>query len=158
MYTITKHGKRRLRERQNVITGNALLRSVVRKGKIVYEFKNSFFRYLMKKYRKNKNIRVYGNNIYIFTKNSKKLITTYSVPAKYLPLEKYEIEKEVFMKISTLIKLDGCLVQVKLNSGEMYEGIIRANPKGERTYVNLVVDDKIINIKGKQIYSWTLVA
>ena len=79
MYTITKHGKRRLRERQNVITGNALLRSVVRKGKIVYEFKNSFFRYLMKKYRKNKNIRVYGNNIYIFTKNSKKLITTYSV-------------------------------------------------------------------------------
>ena len=49
MYTITKHGKRRLRERQNVITGNALLRSVVRKGKIVYEFKNSFFRYLMKK-------------------------------------------------------------------------------------------------------------
>ena len=56
MYTITKHGKRRLRERQNVITGNALLRSVVRKGKIVYEFKNSFFFFFMTKYRNKKNI------------------------------------------------------------------------------------------------------
>ena len=45
MYTITKHGKRRLRERQNVITGNALLRSVVRKGKIIYEFKNTVMIY-----------------------------------------------------------------------------------------------------------------
>ena len=114
-------------------------------------FKNSFFRYLMKKYRKNKNIRVYGNNIYIFTRGSKKLITTYPVPEKYIPIKKYEIEKGVFIKISTLNNLDGNFVQLKMKSGKLCSGIVVASPREERTFIRLDVDGKIIKIFGNQI-------
>ena len=42
MYRVTKHGKKRIRERQNITTYPALLQVVKKKGKSIYYFKGIF--------------------------------------------------------------------------------------------------------------------
>ena len=152
MYRVTKHGKKRIRERQNITSYPALLQVVKKKGKSIYYFKGIFFKYLRFKSKNYKNIiKVYGSNIFIFTRSSKKLITTYPVPEKYIPIKDYEIGKGVFVKVSTLNNLDGNLVCLEMKSGEIYKGIVVANLKEERTFIKLNVDGKIIKIMGSDI-------
>ena len=151
---ITKHGKKRLRERQNIgANSGTLLRSVKLNAKSMYEYQGKFFQYLRSKYDKyNTTVKVHGDNVYIFSRGRKKLITTYPVPEKYLPTSDYKIENRVYTLISALIKLDGCNVQVNLLSGESYLGYIIGNKRNEHTYIKMDIGGgEIIKIWGKDI-------
>lgn len=85
---ITRHAKKRLRERSNIRKdyGNLIV-AVKKKGKTKHDYHGKFHDYLCSK---RANIKVYNETIYIFSKGKKKLITTYPVPSEYLPTSKYE--------------------------------------------------------------------
>lgn len=90
---ITKHARRRLRERSNIRKDyGCLIITVKRKGKTKNDYCGEFRNYL---HSKRANIKVYNETIYIFSKGKKKLITAYPVPSEYLPTSKYEEKEEV---------------------------------------------------------------
>ena len=85
---ITKHARRRLRERSNIRKDyGSLIVVVKKKGKTKHDYCGEFHNYLCSK---GANIKVYNETIYIFSKGKKKLITTYPVPSNFLPTSKYE--------------------------------------------------------------------
>ena len=88
---ITKHAKYRINGRiDNKIRKISLLRIVMRNGKTLNMYNDSFKQYLLSKC-KDKKLKVYNDNIYVISKNSKRLITVYHVPDKYCPTKQYEI-------------------------------------------------------------------
>lgn len=93
---ITKHGKSRVKQRTDTNhSSKALARIVSKNGKSKGMYQGRFHQFLVSKSAGGARVKVYQDNIYIFSKNTKKLITTYKVPEKYLPTEQYEISKEI---------------------------------------------------------------
>lgn len=89
---VTNHGKIRIKERVGNTRSNSLLRTVLDSGNSKYDYKDSFFHYLVsKENQKHAKIKVYKDNIYVLSKNTKRLVTTYPIPEKFLPINKYEI-------------------------------------------------------------------
>ena len=122
---ITLHGKVRMKERTDFsLTNSSMSKVIYMKGKSSSFYKGAFYKYLFSKSNNNVKVKVYKNNIYIFTKNKKKLITTYPVPEKYLPLEKYERSDKIIGLISKI----GCYankpVVIKLKTNEELRGYI----------------------------------
>lgn len=92
MRKITKHGKIRIKERiQTNFSEQSLISIVFKNGLSKERYIGEFHDYLLKKCQKGATIKVYKQNIYVFTKNSKTLLTTYPIPEKFLPSSKYEI-------------------------------------------------------------------
>ena len=87
----TSHSKQRLRERQNIGNKNQrekLIHKVKHYGLVPENFIDEFKDYLTKKYRRpNTQVKVYEDFIYII--RNKKLITSYKVPDRYLPIKKW---------------------------------------------------------------------
>ncbi len=95
---LTYHGRHRVSERVTRVQNKvSLVGRASRLGKTKNMYFGKFHQYLDSK-SKNGKIKVYQEYIYILTKNSRKLITVYPVPRKYLPTEQYEITKELYTK------------------------------------------------------------
>jgi len=149
-YRITKHGKRRIAERTNFnYKGNYLTRIVSRNGKSKGMYQGAFHQYLTTKSKNGSIVKVYQGNIYILSKNSRRLITTYSIPEKYMPVEQYEI-KSKREQIITIINnnLNKQLI-IELKTGNVFKGIV-LNPidlnDEDITNFTLVMEDKSLMI------------
>lgn len=94
MKRVTKHARKRLRQR-NINKGrNGIAISAKKNGKSKFYFEGAFHDYLSLKSSAGKIIKVYNNDIYIYSKSSNNLITMYAVPKKYIPVEQYLIDEK----------------------------------------------------------------
>ena len=122
-YRITKHGKRRIAERTNFhYKGNSLTRIVSRNGKSKGMYQGAFHQYLTTKSIKGSIVKVYQGNIYILSKNSRRLITTYSIPEKYLPVEQYEFKSKKEEIIPIINNHLNEVLVIKLKTDNVFKG------------------------------------
>ncbi len=125
MGRVTKHARKRIRER--VMTNQSpisLLNTVSRKGKTKGMYEGKFHQYLTSKSINGKIAKVYKDNIYILTKNTRRLITTFKIPEKYLPVEQYEITKEKIALSNKVYNFSNQPVIVELKNNEVLNGYI----------------------------------
>lgn len=95
MRRITRHGKRRIKERTNQRKNyKGVLTRVLRYGDSKDKYVGEFYRYLTRRSRKGARLKVYSKNIYVIAKNSKNLITVYPVPKRFFPLERYKLNRD----------------------------------------------------------------
>ena len=89
MEQVTKHAKKRLRERISVSKRQVEL--AIKRGNNIVDYSGSFRRYLDKiQYKDEKcHLKIYGNHIYIFNPYWF-LITALTIPSKY---SKYKIKE-----------------------------------------------------------------
>ena len=86
----TKHGTERYQSRiQNIGDIDSKLKHIQRVGYDMNCYFGDFYKYLYGKNSNNNNIIVYEDNLYIFDKSFRVLITTYPVPEKFVPTKKY---------------------------------------------------------------------
>lgn len=148
MGRVTKHARKRIRER--VITNQSpisLLNTVSRKGKTKGMYEGKFHQYLTSKSINGKIAKVYKDNIYILTKNTRRLITTFKIPEKYLPVEQYEITKEKIALSNKVYNFSNQPVIVELKNNEVLNGyIINEKEKGIITNFILFEEDEMIKM------------
>ncbi len=162
---ITNHGKVRIKERVNFnVRAESLRHQVLKNGKVTSNYSGKFFQYLMSKERTRFKIKVYQDYIYIFNKNSRRMITTYKVPNKYLPLSQYEIPIEISNITNLINYYDNKYLTIELQNGKTYKGIADFNPNSPKDITNLILDNgqklkihskdvlKITSITGNIIY------
>ena len=152
MKQLTYHGKRRVKERIEINERKAVfVKRVSRDGKTPNMYRGDFYRYLCSKDR-GAHIKVYKGYIYILSKTSRKLITMYKVPSKYLPTEMYEIPKEVVSKAMMVNSFLDRKVCVNLKDGSVYKGyILEAFIANETEDVSFICDDKVIYLNVNEI-------
>lgn len=93
---LTYHGKKRVNERTMIYESKAaLVRRVSMLGKTRNMYRGKFYQYLLSKSNRGAQVKVYNDYVYIMSKNSRRLITLYPVPEKYLPIKQYEIPRNV---------------------------------------------------------------
>ena len=150
---ITEHGKIRIKERVNSnIRVSSLRHQVLSNGKSLYDYTGKFFQYLKSKENGRFKIKVYKNYLYVFSKNSRRIITTYQVSDKYIPLSDYEILPEISKIINIIISNNNKYINVFLNDGNNYYGVVDFNPNLPRDQVYLTLDDELqIKIYGNEI-------
>ena len=123
MKKITKHGKKRLKQRNKNQCRNGIANIAKKCGKTKRYFEGEFYEYLLTKSSRDCTVKVYKNDIYIYARTSKKLITTYPVPKKFIPTEQYLLEKEKRYVIENIVKyLNKNVIIIK--NGEKIQGII----------------------------------
>lgn len=93
MKKITKHGIKRLKQRNKNQCRNGIANIAKKCGKTKRYFDGEFYEYLLTKSSRDCIVKAYKNDIYIYARTSKKLITTYPVPKKFIPTEQYLLEK-----------------------------------------------------------------
>lgn len=95
MTQITQHGKIRMRERIHSHQRKITLFNLAKKyGYTAQNFIPPLSHYLQSKAEgKKKKVKIYQNNVYIYSKNTKKLITVFPVPEKYQPINQYFISQ-----------------------------------------------------------------
>ena len=124
MKKVTKHGRKRLKQR-NINQGrNGISNNARMYGKTKRYFEGEFYEYLLNKSLRGCSIKVYKNDIFIFGKTSKNLITTYPIPEKYLPVEKYLIEEEKMHVIDNAKKYSNKDVIITLKNNLIVKGVI----------------------------------
>lgn len=150
---ITTHGKNRVKERVTVNRYKNEIRNVRDNGKSMYEYRGRFFQFLMSKHKiRQCKIKVYQHRIYIFSKNTKRLITAYSIPNKYIPTSNYEIGNNVFNKIIYLKRNANEWVNICLYNGMKISGYIEKEENAECTYIKIrLLNNSIIKIAGIDI-------
>ena len=89
MKKITKHGIKRLKQRNKNQCRNGIANIAKKCGKTKRYFDGEFYEYLLTKSSRDCIVKVYKNDIYIYARTFKKLITTYPVPKKFIPTEQY---------------------------------------------------------------------
>ena len=124
MKRVTKHGKKRLKQR-NINQGrNGISNNARMYGKTMRYFDGEFYEYLLNRSLRGCSVKVYKNDIYIFGKTSKNLITTYPIPDKYLPVEQYLIEEEKMHVIDNAKKYSNKDVIITLKNDLIVKGVI----------------------------------
>lgn len=93
MPQITQHGKIRMRERIHPSQRKITLFNLAKKyGYVAKDFIPPLSHYLQSKSEgKKKKVKIYQNNVFIYSKNTKKLITVFPVPEKYQPINQFFI-------------------------------------------------------------------
>lgn len=124
MKKITKHGIKRLKQRNKNQCRNGIANIAKKCGKTKRYFDGEFYEYLLTKSSRDCIVKVYKNDIYIYARTSKKLITTYPVPKKFIPTEQYLLEKEKRYVIENIVKYLNKNVIITLKNGEQIQGII----------------------------------
>lgn len=143
MKKVTKHGRKRLKER-NINQGrNGIYTSARLRGKTSFFFEREFRDYLESRMSSGVQVKVYKNNIYIYSRNSKNLITTYPVPEKYLPVEQYLVDNNkryAIENIRVYYRKD-CIITLK--DGEVIKGIIECKLFDDYGHlIGIIVNDK----------------
>lgn len=155
---VTKHGKTRLKERLNIFNAYATVMKTSKvNGKRIYNYEGKFFYYLNSK--TNGDIRVYKDNVFLFGKGrrSKKLITVFPVPERFLPTSQYEIDEEILEKVMEINKFDGLVVEVVLNNGFNLYGKLIFDWNKPRNAIRLLLKNKrVLIIKGKDIINYNV--
>lgn len=146
MKKVTKHGKKRLKQR-NINKGkNGISLSAKAKGKTKFYYEGEFYDYLETKASEGKIVKVYKNDIYIYSRNSNNLITTYPVPNKFIPVEQFLMENRkryVIENIKVFYNRD-CKVTLKDNT--IIKGIITSKLYNEKDYlIGIVITDQSKN-------------
>lgn len=153
---VTKHGKTRLKERLNIFNAYATVMKTSKvNGKRIYNYEGKFFYYLNSK--TNGDIRVYKDNVFLFGKGrrSKKLITVFPVPERFLPTSQYEIDEEILEKVMEINKFDGLVVEIVLNNGLNLYGKLIFDWNKPRNAIRLLLKNKrVLIIKGKDIINY----
>lgn len=143
MKKVTKHGRKRLKER-NINQGrNGIFTSARLRGKTSFYFEGEFRDYLISRMSSGIQVKVYKNNIYIYSRNSKNLITTYPVPEKYLPVEQYLVDnnKRYAIENIRIYYRKDCIVTLK--DEEIIKGIIEYKLYDDYgNLLGIVVNDK----------------
>lgn len=144
MSSITVHGKQRLKERVEKESRDlAYIRTVLTQGMGKNFFTGEFRDYLDSKERRTSRVKVYRDNIYVFPKNSKRLITTYHIPSRFLPIENYVLNNKaesLFINHKLILEK---MVTIYLNDDSVLIGMV--------SKVNYDDNDKsltLIDIKG----------
>lgn len=152
---LTKHGKRRIRERVDTIyKDNNLVRIVSKNGKSKNIYQGSFRQYLENKTKSGIKLKIYNNNIYILSKNTSRLITTYPIPDKYIPIEQYEISEEMQYILYMVIKNKNTPVIIELKNGNIYKGYIEKESLSNIiTKITIKKNDERIKIELEDIKS-----
>lgn len=149
MKRVTKHGKKRLKQR-NINQGrNGISNNARMYGKTKRYFDGEFYEYLLNKSSRGCSIKVYKNDIYIYGKTSKNLITTYPIPEKYLPVEQYLIEDDKRYVIENISRYSNKDVIITLKNNVIIKGIIIDKIYNElmQLYETIVkANDYIINL------------
>ena len=122
MRRTTKHGKIRIKQRGKDNGRNGLIAIANSKGKTKESFKGKFYDYLYRKSLRGASVKVYKDNIYIFGKNSRRLITTYPVPEIYLPVEQFCISQKEQIIFRNIACDYGYNVKVTLNNKKVIKG------------------------------------
>ena len=136
MKKVTKHGKKRLKQR-NINQGrNGISFSARVNGKTKLYFEGDFYNYLNLKSSNGKNVKVYKNNIFIYSKNSHNLITTFPVPKRFMPIEQYLIPDSKKYVIENINIYLGMNIVIQLKNGDILRGIIINKIYNE---INLVI-------------------
>lgn len=146
---VSNHGKIRIKERLGNVRSNSLLRLVLDNGNTKYDYKGNFFQYLVsKEQQKHSKIKVYQNNIYILSKNTKRLITMYSIPDKFFPIDKYKINEIEKKKIDYLHRNKDYVIKFILYDREI-EGYVYFKKNVSFETVVILDGEKIscINLK-----------
>lgn len=155
---VTKHGKTRLKERLNIFNAYATVMKTSKvNGKRIYNYEGKFFYYLNSK--TNGDIRVYKDNVFLFGKGrrSKKLITVFPVPERFLPTSQYEIDEEILEKVMEINKFDGLVVEIVLNNGLNLYGKLIFDWNKPRNAIRLLLKNKrVLIIKGKDIINYNV--
>jgi len=87
---VSNHAKQRCMERFGV--SNKVIKDIMRTGFTIADFEGSFHDYLVGIQAKKGgavNVKVKGNILVVYNKRSQKAITTWEVPGKYVPIERY---------------------------------------------------------------------
>ena len=146
MKKVTKHGRKRLKERNNDRGRNGIFSLAKIRGKMSADFEGEFHEYLESRMSRGSMVKVYKNNIYIYSKTSKILITTYPVPEKFLPVEQYLIlndKKIIKRNIGLYFKMD-CIITLLDQS--IINGIIQYKLYDEEgKTAGIVVSDNNFN-------------
>lgn len=133
MKRVTRHGRKRLKQR-NINQGrNGISNNARMYGKTKRYFEGEFYEYLLSKSSRGCSVKVYKNDIYIYGKTSKNLITTYPIPEKFLPVEQYLIEEDKMRVIDNAKKFSNKDVIITLKNNIIVKGIII-----ERVYNDLM--------------------
>lgn len=144
---VSNHGKIRIRERLGNVRGNSILRLVLDNGNTKYDYKGDFFLYLVsKEQQKHSKVKVYQNNIYILSKNTKRLVTTYPIPQKYFPTDQFELtalEKKI---LNFIFRNSDYAIKFKLIDDEV-EGFVSFIKYKPLDIIRIKKDDKEIFIK-----------
>lgn len=155
---VTKHGKRRLKERLNIFNAYAMeMKASKVNGKRIYNYEGKFFYYLNSK--NNGEIRVYKENVFLFGRGrrSKKLITVFPVPKKFLPTKDYEIKEDILNKVLKINKLEGQIIEVLLYDDAKLYGRVLFDWHKPRNAIRLKLkNNRVKLIKGKYIRSFCL--
>lgn len=155
---ITKHAKKRLRERTGVYNNYTnLLRNVLKKGIPSNHYTGAFYSYLASK-QNGSGIKVYKEKIYIFSPNKKKfLLTTFPVPDMYLPTSKYLINETRYNIVSFLLKNEGVNIILTLTNGDILQGTIISCEKYQRDRFDFELEDgTILKIFAHEILKYEL--
>lgn len=127
---ITYHGKKRTRERTSTnLNYNALARVVSKKGLSKNDFKGAFYQYLLSKSKSGARVKVYNDNIYIFSKNTKRLITTYKIPEKFVPIEQWKLDSNTVELINHLKYYYNIPIIITFKSKISRKGVLFKNEK-----------------------------
>ena len=119
---LTRHVVKRANERLNIegTPSDSVIKKMMKYGMTIGDFTGDFYSYLQyvktKKY-KSISIRVLYDSILIYNKNSKRAITVYPVPPKFLPIEQYiksEENREVTKLMQELRSLLGYTIKIDL--------------------------------------------
>lgn len=159
MVKVTYHGKIRINERIGTTKRKtALLRTVLRSGLNKNCFKGQFYDFLNKRARDGIVVKVYNDDIYIISKNSRNLITAYGVPDRYLPIEKYKKSDDEIDIIGKILKYSSKNVILTLRKNRKICGKLSI-PKHISKFYYIFVDDvkvsvdDIISIKLDESYT-----
>lgn len=143
----TKHGKRRVIERVDTSQKvNSLARIVSKNGKSKDMYNGIFHQYLVSKSSNRARVKVYKDNIYIFSKNTKRLITTYPVPDKYLPVEQFEISENILSLAFSVKMYMNKPVIIKLKDESILKGYIDGeyNPEVISKFILITENESIL--------------
>ncbi len=137
---MTRHGNKRIKERVTDYSNKDSLLTLVRKnGRTKEDFIGEFYQYLLNKSRRGAKVRVYKNNIYILAKNSKKLITVYSVPSQFLPVTQYGINSQKKNVMNHIAMLDKKPVELTLKNAMLIKGILLKKIQNEQGLIIKII-------------------
>lgn len=155
---VSSHAKKRLMERVGIKSDyGTLLNSIKKYGKTKKNFRGEFYKYLNSKDR-GKNIKVFNDCIYIFSKSKKRLITTYKVPKSYLPISKYEIDNSVFMMLCEIRKTHGYEIKITLKNNLELVGYVVSSKRIPSDVIAISLKNgKNVNINAKDIVNFEYV-
>lgn len=111
----TRHGKKRLKQRNVNQDKNGITYLARKNGKTRKYYDGEFYDYIQARGSRNGIVKVYKENIFIFGKNNDRLITTYPVPEKYIPTDKYLMDdkkRHIIKNVKVYVKRD-CKIILK---------------------------------------------